>query len=272
MFFREAEVMCYQGTPVDDSSAMNAKCIKLSAVGDKVFGPYEHLPGGIYSAYYALKVSSAASSSRIATLDVYLKHVNGQSEQIAKKDVAPVDFSNANTWRIFSIPEVRILEDDYDVEIRVQDFVTGLADLYVDWVMLIPTTMGGTWRDIYKGIGYSVTNHQLAVGGYLQGSFNVPKDCVVTAVCSLKVLHTDTRKLDIGFWSQSSDGYTRTETKEGKSDWSITQWYRTTLRFWTGSLNGGTTPKVWYSIWNRGASAVNIDLEIYYFLTPLFNV
>ena len=93
------------------------------------------LPGGNYKVLYRLKVSNNSGTSPICKL--YVKVTRGGTEQeIASMELRPYHFNAPDTWEVFELP-VEVRDDDTDVKIGVE-FYGGVADLWCDWIRVVP--------------------------------------------------------------------------------------------------------------------------------------
>jgi len=112
------------------------------------YGPYRKIGAGEYIAVFNIKVSNVGFAGNIIRLDVYSTTKGGVLDSGSTANGAYIDLSassfrgGANSWHQF-----RILftcdEDWEDIELRGTSFVTGKADISMDWVGVIPANMPG---------------------------------------------------------------------------------------------------------------------------------
>ena len=150
IYFEEAESKSIgsAGTIVDDPTASGGKAVKGTAGGSSgtiVFGPYrKNLRPGSYVVLYRLKVSDNTSASTIANINVFIGGTDAPGT-INSMDIRPIDFEEANKWQVFALPvelDKDAIEDYNGVEFRVSSFdPTVGADLYVDWIAVVPATV-----------------------------------------------------------------------------------------------------------------------------------
>jgi len=124
-------------TIVNDTTASGGQCIRrlsIAASDTMWYGPYEDdLPGGNYWALYRMKVTSNASTLKVIKIDVAKPGI----VVLGSRELTPSDFETSGKWSVFAVP-CRIEDDDTRIEIRGMEFVTGITDVFMDWVSLVP--------------------------------------------------------------------------------------------------------------------------------------
>lgn len=159
-------------TTVPDATALGGTTIMRpsgAARSTMWYGPYGSFQAGNYLIQVRLKVSSRASAENLVTLDVWS---NTTQRLYARLSIKPSDFRFDNDWQLFTIP-AEILANVPDLEIRGMDFVPGIADLYLDYINIIPGDLRGYYSEEFTitgtgsvGIGsykYNDANYKLFV-------------------------------------------------------------------------------------------------------------
>jgi len=136
---------------VVDATASGGQAIKRlsgAASGTMWTGPSKKIGAGEYLAIFNVKVSGVGFAGNIIRLDVYSATKGNILDSGSTANGAYIDLSassfrgGANSWHQF-----RILftcdEDWEDVQLRGVSFVTGKADVSMDWVGVIPANMPG---------------------------------------------------------------------------------------------------------------------------------
>jgi hypothetical protein len=121
------------GTTVTDAKATHGDAyqrLSTSSSGTMWFGPYTTFPPGNYIAHFRLKVASNSSTSNIIYMDV----TNSVSTGI---NVSPSQFDASNQYKYFKIPFI-IENSSSVVELRGLSFVSGITDLYLDHILILP--------------------------------------------------------------------------------------------------------------------------------------
>jgi hypothetical protein len=124
-------------TTVSDPTAFGGTAMFRSASSPNDtywYGPYSSFQAGNYLVQFRLKVASNTSSQQIIILDVC---GNGGNIIYVSVGINPAMFRNANEWQLFTLPVV-LPANISDIEIRGVGFVTGITDLYLDHISIIP--------------------------------------------------------------------------------------------------------------------------------------
>jgi len=170
--FDETQLVLSTGTSViNDATADGGNAIykPSTAPNNSIwFGPYAHLQGGNYLVQFRLKVSSNTSSSFLFGVDI----VDGYGATVyATLSITPNMFRNSNEWQLFTVP-VSIPNTNSIVEIRGMAFQTGITDVYLDYVNIIPGDVRGFYSNELAvtgtgnvGIGIANPQEKLAVNG-----------------------------------------------------------------------------------------------------------
>lgn len=134
------------GSLVSDPTAKGGTAMfRSTSSGNNTFwyGPYNHIPAGNYIMQVRLKVSSNQVDSRLLTLDVN----NGANGYVfASLPIKPNMFKTSNEWQIFSFP-FQIPESGTMTELRGVGFQSGLTDIYMDYVNIVPDDSKGIYSD-----------------------------------------------------------------------------------------------------------------------------
>ena len=134
--FRNDELSDGDGSnaTVSDTTATNGDAKRrLSSASSNTFfyGPYQTIPAGTYIAYFRLKVASNASASQILTLDITNVTSAGSIP------ILPNAFAASNRYQYFKI-NFTVTDPTLQLEFRGLSFVTGITDLYLDHIMILP--------------------------------------------------------------------------------------------------------------------------------------
>lgn len=97
--------------------------------------------------YYRLKVTSNASTSTIATLNIHDVEA-GSDVSLA---IEPADFSTSGEYELFAIRLKLIGGKEYTFNIN--SFVTGITNLYCDWIGITDSPVAYATADIVIGSG-----------------------------------------------------------------------------------------------------------------------
>jgi hypothetical protein len=122
-------------TKVTDAQATNGDAKRrLSSAPSTTFfyGPYTTIPAGTYIAYFRLKVTSNASASNILYMDITNVIIPGGGITIN-----PNSFTTSNRYQYFKIPFI-VTDPTNVIEFRGLSFVSGITDLFLDHVMILP--------------------------------------------------------------------------------------------------------------------------------------
>jgi hypothetical protein len=122
-------------TQVSDTAATNGNAKRrLSSAPSTTFfyGPYTTIPAGTYIAYFRLKVANNSSSSNIVYIDITNAVIPGGGVNIA-----PNAFAASNRYQYFKIPFI-VTDPTAVMEFRGLSFVSGITDLFLDHVMILP--------------------------------------------------------------------------------------------------------------------------------------
>lgn len=158
--FRWDERNLTEGTNiVEDLTAHHRSAIyrSASAASNTIwFGPYKPIQSGNYLVQFRMKVGSNQSSSLLFTADVVSSSGGYYYGSI---DIKPNMFRKDNEWQLFIIP-VQIIGNINDFEIRGISFQTGVTDVFLDYITLVP----GDARGFYSK-DFTVTGHGIVVIG-----------------------------------------------------------------------------------------------------------
>ena len=137
ILFYEAEILTTDPDAliVPNDTASNKKYVYMASVksGDVWAGPVVPLKLGSYKAVFKCKVFDNTSASNLVTLDVYSAT---KGSTFTTLTLAPNAFNTSDTWQLvgFSFE----LDADYsDIEIRANNFQTGITGFSCDWVGVI---------------------------------------------------------------------------------------------------------------------------------------
>jgi hypothetical protein len=122
-------------TRVSDAQATNGDAKRrLSSAPSTTFfyGPYTTIPAGTYIAYFRLKVTNNSSGSTILYMDITNAVVPGGGIYIS-----PSSFTASNRYQYFKIPFI-VTDPTAVMEFRGLSFVSGITDLFLDHVMILP--------------------------------------------------------------------------------------------------------------------------------------
>jgi hypothetical protein len=127
---------------VTDSSSMSGQVMMASTYstnGGCLFGPYitltssgESMSGNPYLAIFKLKVSSNASSSVVASIDV----AYNSGSILQSMQIKAGDFRSSGTWQDFSLPFTVPVSMTAGLEFRVRNSNNGVADLFFDKISI----------------------------------------------------------------------------------------------------------------------------------------
>jgi len=132
--FYEAELMTLDpsATVETDATSSNGEHVKMAQAGSGLvwWGPGVALKSGSYRVVFKCKVTSNASSSNLIIIDVY-SVTDGTT--IATLTLTPDSFAANNTWEPKSFT-FNLTSDYTDLELRANNFSTGITDFYCDWI------------------------------------------------------------------------------------------------------------------------------------------
>lgn len=137
---------------VEDLTAHDCSAIyrSASAASNTIwFGPYKPIQSGNYLVQFRLKVSSNQSSSLLFTADVVSSSGGYYYGSI---DVKPNMFRKDNEWQLFTMP-VHIIGNINDFEIRGISFQTGITDVFLDYITLVPGDARGFYSKDFTVTG-----------------------------------------------------------------------------------------------------------------------
>lgn len=137
---------------VEDLTAHDRSAIYRSAstAGNTIwFGPYKQIQPGNYLVQFRLKVGSNQSSSLLFTADVVSSSGGYYYGSI---DIKPNMFRNNNEWQLFTMP-VQIIGNINDFEIRGISFQTGVTDVFLDYIILVPGDARGFYSKDFTVTG-----------------------------------------------------------------------------------------------------------------------
>ena len=125
-------------TTVTDAKATNGTAKKRASGASSntfFYGPYHTLPAGNYVAGFRMKVANNSSSSRIVSIDVSnVVAVSGASA------LAPNNFASSDTYQYFKI-YFTVADPTAQIEFRGLSFVTGITDIFLDHILVMPNLM-----------------------------------------------------------------------------------------------------------------------------------
>jgi len=139
-------------TVVQDLTAHEGAAIyrSASAPGNTMwFGPYESIQPGNYLVQFRMKVSSNQSASLLLTADLVSSaggYIHGSI------DIKPNMFRNNNEWQLFTLP-IQIIGNISNFEIRGMAFQTGVTDVYLDYITLLPGDSRGFYSKDFTVTG-----------------------------------------------------------------------------------------------------------------------
>jgi hypothetical protein len=122
-------------TKVTDAQATNGDAKRrLSSAPSTTFfyGPYTTIPAGTYIAYFRLKVANNSSGSTILYIDITNAVIPGGGIYLS-----PNSFTASNRYQYFKIPFI-VTDPTAVMEFRGLSFVSGITDLFLDHVMILP--------------------------------------------------------------------------------------------------------------------------------------
>ena len=127
------------GEVVNDQTSASGT-VRVGHAGEQhngmlVFGPFITLPPGTYQAVFHLKISNIKQAGDIAVIEVTTK-LGDRILVLSEKDLSVSDFP-PDSWEDFSINFTTHAVTD-NIEFRVE-FLSGLADLYVDTIAVSKT-------------------------------------------------------------------------------------------------------------------------------------
>ncbi|WP_146186674.1 hypothetical protein [Pedobacter sp. HMWF019] len=158
-------------TVVTDATAHGGKAMfRASSTPSATFwyGPYKHIQAGNYLVQVRLKVTSNQSDADFLNFDVV--STNGIVNQGIM--LKPSMFRKNNEWQLFTL-SVQVPENAEIIEIRGTNFISGITDVYMDYVTIVPGDVRGVYSPDYSidgkgnvGIGTQDTRgYKLAVSG-----------------------------------------------------------------------------------------------------------
>ncbi|MFC1999151.1 hypothetical protein ACFLXE_00145 [Chloroflexota bacterium] len=269
MFFREAEELDYTGDLVDDDTASCGKCVRLDTTGDEIDGSTFEAAGGVYNVFVAMKMSNIASSSKIVDVLIKCKDGGDNPQQLMSKEVHPSDFPTADKWYVVMIPDVRIMEDDYDLEVEVTNFVDGIGDLYVDYIACLSVGLAGSWRQEHQGTLYSNLGFDVTVGNTFSNICYLPKDCFVVGFIDIELnsayqaaqVYADITLYDSELDAVQCAGHSH-------HDWEYPNWFVPFVGY-TGHPDGGDDPRLNIFLKNQYATTLNFDVRVTWSRSPI---
>jgi len=120
---------------VSDTTASGGKCVYIpSTSSGSIYGPYKRIERGNYLAIFRVKVADNTSTSNLVTFDVVADY---GATVFGSRTIKPIDLPAPNTWYNVVFP-VNVTKDTSIAEIRATGFVSGITDLYIDYVALVP--------------------------------------------------------------------------------------------------------------------------------------
>ncbi|WP_158800292.1 hypothetical protein [Pedobacter sp. L105] len=133
------------------------------------YGPYKHFLGGNYLIQFRMKVASNLSNLPLLNLDVF-SISNGLEYGVIT--IKPSDFRISNGWQLFTIA-VQIPDNVPDIELRGTSFFSGITDVSMDNVTILPGDVRGLYSNEFTitgtgkvGIGtVDPKGYSLAVNG-----------------------------------------------------------------------------------------------------------
>jgi hypothetical protein len=152
-------------TTITDMTAYNGTALYRSANsggGTLWYGPYLHFQGGNYLIQFRLKVSSNATSSNLFSIDVVS---NYGATVYASLNINPAMFRNSNEWELITIP-AELPDNIGNCEIRGLNYQAGIADVYLDYINIIP----GDIRNIYSNEIAITGNGNVGIGTITPGA------------------------------------------------------------------------------------------------------
>lgn len=170
--FDERGLTLWTGTTVvTDATAQGGKAIfRASSAPSATFwyGPYKHIQAGNYLVQVRLKVTSNQSDADF--LDFNVVSTNGILNQGIM--LKPSMFRKNNEWQLFTLC-VQVPENAEILEIRGTNFISGITDVYMDYVTIVPGDVRGVYSSDYSvdgkgnvGIGtINTKGYKLAVAG-----------------------------------------------------------------------------------------------------------
>ena len=169
IFLDEDELKVLSGTAIEpDPTAFEEKALVRykgsSGSSNETFfyGPYTSWKAGDYLVQYRMKVSENTSTSQLCILDVFS---NVAGKVFGSLPITPSMFKNANEWQVFTFP-IHIPTDVPDIEIRGMTFVSGLSNLYLDYVNITSPNVLSIGGSGNVGIGTNDTKgYKLGVNG-----------------------------------------------------------------------------------------------------------
>ena len=173
-FFDESSLALESQTSiVSDPTANGGNAIRRLATSSNNamwYGPYTSMKGGDYLVQVRLKTSNGSSAS------VFFIDVVSHSGNItyASLDIKPSMFKESGKWQLFTLP-VQLPEGIADYEVRGVGFQTGVADIYLDYINIIPGGITGTTSSDFTinskgdvGIGTTTPSETLSVKGKIR--------------------------------------------------------------------------------------------------------
>jgi hypothetical protein len=161
-------------TMVNDGNANGGTCMyrPAGAPGGTIWaGPYVPVAAGHYLFQTRMKVASNSSTANLFLLDIVSQYgmvVHGAIW------ITPNMFKANNEWQLITIP-VSIPNGISNLEMRGMAFQSGITDVYVDYVQLIPLSVSGLYSPELTisgkgdvGIGTTTPREKLSVNGKIR--------------------------------------------------------------------------------------------------------
>jgi hypothetical protein len=126
-------------TVTDTATTTNYSKRRLStaASGGWFYGPYYDLAPGNYVAKFRLKVASNSSSSNILYIDCAGTNITSNPKGLSYKQLQPNAFAASGVYQYFDIYFTKTAWGGY-LEARGLSWVTGITDIYLDHILILP--------------------------------------------------------------------------------------------------------------------------------------
>jgi hypothetical protein len=182
-------------TIVSDATASGGQCIRRlsTAPSDWMWGCPAgiSISGGNYWALFRMKVSNNSSSANLIVIDVAVT----ARGVIASRQLHANDFEASGVWQTFAVPVELRQNDTPSFECRGWSFITGITDVYCDYVAVIPMAKIST--DLIEA--YAITAAKIAVGTIIADNIHA------NAIETDKILASAVVSSKIALWRLSSD-------------------------------------------------------------------